>query len=135
MTVPNLLSAVGGSVVDRWDARWVMLWTDVARAFVCLLGGAMYALWPHAFVAVTLLILAVHSLGSSLFAPAESVLLPGIVPDEDLAAANGFSMTTSQLALSLGAAVGGETLAIIGVPWIAAIDGLTFSPVPPPSRT
>jgi len=32
LTLPNLLSAVGGSLVDRWDARYVMLWTDIVRA-------------------------------------------------------------------------------------------------------
>ncbi|WP_367306717.1 MFS transporter [Alicyclobacillus acidocaldarius] len=126
LTLPNLLSAVGGSLVDRWDARYVMLWTDLVRASVSLFGALVYALWPHAFLAVTLVILAAHGLGGSLFGPAESVILPRLVPDEDLTAANGLVMTTSQLAVSVGAAVGGASLAAIGIPWIAAIDGLSF---------
>jgi|GEM_PF-1709084 len=126
LTLPNLLSAVGGSLVDRWDARYVMLWTDLARASVSLFGALVYAFWPHAFLAVTLVILAAHGLGGSLFGPAESVILPRLVPDEDLTAANGLVMTTSQLAVSVGAAVGGASLAAIGIPWIAAIDGLSF---------
>ncbi|MDI9259461.1 MFS transporter [Alicyclobacillus sendaiensis] len=126
LTLPNLLSAVGGSLVDRWDARFVMLWTDLVRAAVSLFGALAYALWPRAFVPVTLVILAAHGLGGSLFTPAESVILPRLVPDEELVAANGLSMTTSRLAVSVGAAVGGASIAAIGVPWIAAIDGLAF---------
>ncbi|MBF8378008.1 MFS transporter [Alicyclobacillus mali] len=126
LTLPNLLSVVGGSFVDRWDARYVMLWTDLARASVSLFGALVYALWPHAFVAVTLVILAAHGLGGSLFGPAENVILPRLVPDEDLTAANGLVMTTSRLALSVGSAIGGASLAAIGIPWIAAIDGLSF---------
>ncbi|WP_206832602.1 MFS transporter [Alicyclobacillus fructus] len=126
LTLPNLLSAVGGSLVDRWDARFVMLWTDLVRASVSLFGALVYEFWPHAFVPVTLVILAAHGLGGSLFGPAESVILPRLVPEEDLAAANGLAMTTSRLAISVGAAVGGASLVAIGVPWIAAIDGLSF---------
>lgn len=126
MTLPNLLAAVGGSLVDRWDPRLVMLWTDIARASLCLMGGAVFALVPHAFVAMSVAILAVQSLGSSLFSPALSSLLPRLVSSEDLAAANGLVMTTSSVAVSVGAGVGGASLALIGVPWIAVIDGLSF---------
>ncbi|SIS52547.1 MFS transporter [Alicyclobacillus vulcanalis] len=126
LTLPNLLSAVGGSLVDRCDARRVMLWTDLARAAVSFAGALAYALWPHGFVGVTFVILAVHGVGASLFGPAESVLLPRLVPDEELVAANGLVMTTSRLAVSVGAALGGASIAMLGVPWVAAIDGLSF---------
>ncbi|MGC8487797.1 MAG: MFS transporter, partial [Clostridia bacterium] len=110
MMIPSSLAVFGGVIVDRYDPGRLMLWTDVLRGLALGLGVA--ALYIHgALIAAIIILLGINSLGGSLFSPAEGVLVPRLVADGDLPAANGLYSVTYQLAEALGAAVGGAAIA------------------------
>ncbi len=98
--VPSLLIApVAGMFVDRWDRKRVLIWTDIGR-------GAVMAMIPFTdefmtLVFATLLI----EVMSSLFAPAKDAVLPSLVKDEELVAANQVNLLTTYGTLPLSAAL------------------------------
>lgn len=84
-TIPNLLfSPLAGAFVDRWDQKQVLVVSDVLRAaFVLLIPVAVlvnvWLAYPLVFAITTV---------SIFFRPARSAVLPRIVSDDDLLAAN-----------------------------------------------
>ncbi|MDA8207119.1 MAG: MFS transporter [Thermaerobacter sp.] len=121
MTIPALLSLIGGVIVDRYDPRKVMLLTDMVRGTAVLAGLLLLAV-PGSLVWVVIVLLGVESLGSALFYPAETVMIPQMVASQDLVAANGIYGVTSQLSSAIGYALGGAAVAAIGIPVIFGWD-------------
>lgn len=121
MVVPSLLAMVGGVLVDRYDPRRLMLWTDVLRGTAVALGLAALFL-PGSLVPVVIILLGLNSLGAALFGPAESVLVPWLVKDTDLPAANGIYSLTYQLSTAIGAAIGGAAIAAVGIRLVFGLD-------------
>ncbi len=84
-TIPNLIfSPFAGVFVDRWDQKQVLVVSDILRAaFVLLIPVAVllnvWLAYPLVFVITTV---------SIFFRPARQAVLPRIVPDDDLLAAN-----------------------------------------------
>lgn len=125
MSVPAAVGVVGGALVDRRDPRTVMLWTDVLRGIAMVLG--LFALALHqALIPDLIALLAVNSLGSAFFGPAESVILPWLVQDADLGAANGLYSVTNQLSSAVGSAVGGAAIAALGLALVLGLDASSF---------
>lgn len=125
MMVPNVLAVLGGALVDMHDPRRLMLWTDIVRGAAVGLG--MLALLLHApLIPVIIGLLAVNSLGSALFAPAEQVILPWLVEDRDLGEANGVYSLTFQLSGAVGSFIGGAAIAAIGLQVIFGLDLASF---------
>ena len=83
--VPNLiLSPIAGAYVDRWDQKQVLVVSDILRAAAVMLVpvAILYNVWlayPIVFLITTI---------SIFFRPARQAILPRIVPEEDLLAAN-----------------------------------------------
>ncbi len=125
MTIPGLLGMVGGVFVDRYDPRRIMLLTDVLRGVAVALGLAAL-IYPAFLVWVVIILLGINQLGNAAFGPAETVLLPMIVRDEDLTAANGLYSLTGQLASAVGSAMGGAAVAAIGIRIVFGLDAASF---------
>ncbi|NMP24089.1 MFS transporter [Sulfobacillus harzensis] len=125
ITVPAMLGLFGGVLVDRLDARRVMLITDLMRGAAVLLG--LFALTiPGSLVWVVIVLLAINALGVAFFGPAESVVVPHIVQEVDLTQANGLYSLTSQLSSAVGSALGGAAVAAIGVSVVFSLDMASF---------
>ena len=80
-----LFALVGGVWADRLPRTLVMRGADVFRA-AAVLGLAMLPTTPH--VAVLMLLVFLVGGGEAFFRPAETALLPSILPPERLGAAN-----------------------------------------------
>jgi MFS family permease len=113
-----------GFLADRGNRKALMIGSDVGRG-VCMLGlwlvgsgGKLWVAFPLVFLATVL---------SSLFRPAMSAVLPGLVGDEDkLAQANGLWSQMESVSLILGPALGG-VLVLFGEPQAAfLVNGVTF---------
>lgn len=125
MVVPSLLAAVGGVLVDRTDPRRLMLMTDVLRGTAVLVGLVALAI-PGSLIPVIIVLLAINSLGTALFGPAENVLLPWLMPPDDLATGNGLYSLTNQLSSAIGSALGGAAIAAVGVTVVFGADLASF---------
>lgn len=78
-----IFSLLAGIIVDRMEKRGVMLWTTAARAIV-MLG---YLLYPVALPAVFIINFLSNTL-TQFFQPAESSMMPQLVPKRKLLIAN-----------------------------------------------
>lgn len=122
MMLPQLLAAVGGIAVDRFDARKLMLWTDLLRGVGVLLGLLLLWSTPEWKPWIIIGLLAINALGNALFGPAEMVVLPSLVPDTDLSSANGLYSLTYQLSSAIGSGIGGAAIATVGVSLVFGFD-------------
>ena len=126
MTVPTIaLLLPGGVVSDRFDRRRVMLAADAVRALAVgvLAGLALFGalrFWELAALA------AVYGAGSAFFMPAFDAVVPDLVPQADLAAANSLDQFVRPIALRLaGPAIGGWLVAVnVGAAF--AVDAASF---------
>ncbi len=125
MMLPQVLALAGGVLVDRHGPGRLMLYTDIARGVAVLAGLAALAL-PGGLIPAVIALLAVNSLGSALFAPAESTLIPLLVRTEDLSAANGVYSLTSQISSAVGSAIGGAAISAVGVALVFGVDMGSF---------
>jgi len=113
---------VAGPMVDRWDRRRTMIGADVIRA-------ALVATIP---IAMSLGLPAVYALVfasatvSLFFEPSRLALIPSIVGDEELMAANALDMTTMSISELLGIGFGGALVFTIGPAAAFWIDAATF---------
>jgi len=84
-TIPNLLfSPLAGTFVDRWDQKQVLVVSDILRASLVLL--VPVAILVNVWIAYPLVFLITTV--SIFFRPARAAVLPRIVPEHDLLAAN-----------------------------------------------
>lgn len=122
--LPQLLFGMpAGVLVDRWDRRKVMIAADLARAGL-VLGGLLVrdvgTLWV--LYAVGLLI----SVAGRFFYPAQSALIPALVNEDELLAANSLSQLTMTAALLVGPALAGFTIAWLGAGAAFVVDSVSF---------
>jgi MFS family permease len=122
--VPSiLLGSVAGVFVDRWDRKRTMVAADLLRAALLLpllAVGSVDLLWLLYAVRA-----AVGTTGL-FFNPAENALLPRLVGDEHLVAANALNSLNNNLGRLVGPAVGGVLYAWVGIAGVALADAATF---------
>lgn len=123
MLSPFLISPLAGVWADRYDRRNLLILTDLLRAFT-LFGFLLVRNPEHLWLlyALTAFQLAL----SGVFFPTRSAILPDIVSEEELGAANALSSATWSVMLAVGAALGGLSAGILGIYPSFVIDGMTF---------
>ena len=104
--IPALVfSSVTGVLVDRFDRRRVMITADLARAVLALV------LITTNSLAVIYLVVLLMETASLFFWPARNSLIPYLVDEEDITAANGLAYTTQQASMLIGLTAVGAILA------------------------
>ena len=126
MSVPSILAMAGGVFVDRYHPGKLMLGTDALRGIAVMAGLGTIWVKPQWDIWVIITILTINALGGSLFGPAEMVVLPRLVPGQELGSANGLNAITNQLSMAVGSAIGGAAIALIGMKVIFAFDMVSF---------
>jgi DHA3 family tetracycline resistance protein-like MFS transporter len=128
MTVPTIVCLLaGGAVSDRFDRRLVLVASDLARAAaVALLAGLAMA--DSLTLPLLAVLAAAYSAAGAFFTPAFEAIVPSVVAEDDLAAANSLDQFVRPLALRLvGPALGGLLVAQFGVAVAFAIDAASFA--------
>lgn len=124
--VPLLLfAAIGGTIADRVDRRKVVLCSEIGLGIVAAL------LAVNAFVSTpqTWALYVLAGTGTSLWAlgsPAFRALMPGLVPDDQLAASQALQSIYFSTGAIAGPALGGLLIAAVGVGWTYSIDAASF---------
>jgi MFS family permease len=123
MLAPFLVSPIAGVVADRYNRKYILIATDIARALTVV--GFLFIREPgqiwmlYALTAVQLGI-------SGFFFPTRNAILPDIVTRRELGAANALSSATWSVMLAVGAAIGGLVSGTWGIYPAFTIDALTF---------
>ncbi|HUR16957.1 MAG TPA: MFS transporter, partial [Candidatus Limnocylindrales bacterium] len=120
-TLPNIfLGPIAGTFVDRWEHKRVLVASDFIRAGLVLLipfaaAANVIYVYPLVFLITTV---------SLFFRPAKIALLPRIVREDDLLAANSATWTADTIADIAGFPLAGLFVAVLGTE--ASQLGLAF---------
>lgn len=127
ISVPNvLLVLVGGVFADRYDRRKLMVGADLVRAgalgaIAALSAAGVLELWHIAALVVFV------GAGDAFFNPSSTALVPDLVPDEHLPAANALAgMYRPIMVRMIGPAVAGLVVAAFGPAPAFAVDAASF---------
>ncbi len=120
-----VFSTFAGVLAERFERTRVMLVSDLS-ALVCMLGlvGVAVADAP-AWVAV--LLASITSVATIMEEPAVAALVPQVVGEDDLAAANGLFSIIANLNVIVGPTVGAGLLAVTTVAGTFAVNAGTFA--------
>jgi len=123
-SLPGLTGLVAGVFVDRWNKRRTMIVADLLRGALSLLIG-LIAIWRLSFLWIVVIVLLLQLVGV-FFGPAEAVLLPLVVGEEEVPAAMGINQSGSATAQLAGQAGGGALLSALGAPVLFIANGVSF---------
>jgi len=120
-----LLGLIAGVYTDRWPRTPVLVWASVGRALAL---GAIPILWRLGVLHIGLLVIALVLFGACAvfgFAATQS-LLPRLVPRARLVPANARLDQADAAAQTLGPAIGGGLVGLLGAPVALAIDAISY---------
>lgn len=127
MAIPRAgLMLVGGAMSDRRSPRSIMLVTNAVRGVVTALLGLFVLSGALQFWEL-LILAATFGVMDAFFYPAESSIVPGLVPGEQLESANALVQGTMQLAALIGPALGGVVVAAFSTAPAFLLDAVTFA--------
>ncbi len=121
---PILGGGVAAVVVDRLPKSHLLFFTELARgaAVAAALGGVLAGSRTAVFAA-----LAISGALAALSAAAVPALLPSLLDGARLPAANAGLGITKDVAMAIGAGLGGLLLALVGASLALALDLVTFA--------
>ncbi|MEQ8674558.1 MAG: MFS transporter [Aggregatilineales bacterium] len=121
---PLIFGPFAGVLVDRYDRRKILMYSNVIRVFVVL--GFLLATSPDRLWIIYVLTVLQFSL-SALFEPGQSAITPSIVHRDDLVKANTLASITWSTMLAVGALIGGLISALFGPVVAIVVDAITFA--------
>lgn len=121
---PFLVSPLAGVLVDRFDRKMLLIWSDVLRA---LIGVSLFLATSPERLWIIYLATILQFMLSALFEPARSALVPNLIPPDMLLPANALSNITWSVMLAVGAVFGGLITGIFGVGASLLIDVISFA--------
>lgn len=116
-----LLAPLAGVVVDRLPRIRVMVAADLVRA---VLAGVL-AVW-HDDAAVVYAVAFGLSAGAVFFNPAANSVLPSVVTDREVVAANSATWTAAVLSQIVLAPLAGGLVALVGPGWAFGVNAASF---------
>jgi predicted MFS family arabinose efflux permease len=119
--VNGFVSPFAGALGDRFDRKRVMIVSD-------LLGVACFAAMAFARDPGWLLAFAFASaVVETPFWMASGAAIPNLVADDRLSWANGLVALGKNLGITLGPAIGGILLGVIGAAWVFGVNAVSFA--------
>jgi MFS family permease len=120
-----LLGLIAGVYTDRWRRKPVLVWASVGRALSL---GAIPVLWLAGVLHIWILAIALVLFGAfSVFGfAATQSLLPRLVPRARLVPANARLDQTDAAAQTLGPAIGGGLVGLLGAPAAITVDAISY---------
>lgn len=119
-------SPFGGWLADRHDRRTLMVLADLGRMST-VAAMAVLVLWQHPAAAIVCTLVALSALGTAVFDPTYSAVVPTLIEPEQRPAANGLNMANSAVGGLVGPLVGGLLLARFSIGTVLFINAATFA--------
>lgn len=118
-----LIGPVAGAYVDRWNRKKVMIISDIIRGSVVLV-IPFFAV--KGMMAVVYVLIFLSFSATRFFLPSKMAIIPSVVEDDNLLAANSLTSTTRVIASALGFVGAGFIVKWLGFTWGFYIDGATY---------
>jgi MFS family permease len=122
VTARLVFGAVAGVYVDRWDRRRTLLVGNLALAATV---APLAVVTTESRIWIVYVVAFLESVVVQFVSPAESALLPQLVPDDELPAANGLNALNNNLARLIGPVLGGFA-ATLGIGAVVGLDVASF---------
>jgi|SRR5579883_102428 len=123
-TVPRLcFGSLAGVFVDRWNRKYTMLVTNLVQAGVLV---PLFLVHSAEWIWVIYAFAFIDSSVSQFFTPAQTAIIPQLVSESDLLAANSLNSTSSELTRLIGPFLGGLLLGLFGLKSVILVDALSF---------
>jgi MFS family permease len=122
--VGNLFSPLGGAIADRFRRRPLLIWLNLAGAAIVpwlLLVHDRRQMW------IVYAVIFVYGLIASAIGPAQTALLPALVPADLLAEVNGAQQTLNSGLRIITPLAGAGLFALAGAAVVAEADAATFA--------
>lgn len=124
MFVTMFLSPMCGSIVDKCNRKWLIVGIDFMQGLLML--GVGILAWRNALsVPVVLVAALVAAFGSVFYSPAIGTLMIDIIPRKDMVRGQSLSSGVSSLIQLVGSGFSGAMVALLGVPLIVVLNGLS----------
>jgi MFS family permease len=121
---PLIVGPFAGVLVDRFDRRRLLIFSDIGRTGVVLL--MLLALHPDRLWLIYL-ITVIQWCIAAVFEPGRSAIMPSLLPRDQLVVANTLSSVTWSVMLAVGAIAGGVVALVLGTAAAIIIDAITFA--------
>ncbi len=121
---PIFISPLAGVLIDRFNRRALLIFSDVARSVIVL--GLLFAREPGDLWLVYVLSATQFTI-AGLFEPCRNAWLPSVVRRRYLIEANTISSITWSVMLAVGALIGGIVAAVFGTQVALIVDAGTFA--------
>lgn len=120
-----MLSGYAGYLADKYSKQRIVFLCKAAEVAIMVVGMLAFATANLPFMLVVLFFMGVHS---AFFGPSKYGILPEIVRDTDLPAANGIFQLTTFLAIILGMIFAGAVKSAFGgTLWLSGIPCIGFA--------
>lgn len=120
-----LLGLIAGVYTDRWRRKPILVWASLGRALSL---GVIPILWLTGVLEIWILLTVLLAFGAcSVFGfAATQSLLPRLVPRDRLVVANSRLDQTDAAAQTLGPAIGGGLVGLLGAPVAIAVNAISY---------
>ncbi|HTX91740.1 MAG TPA: MFS transporter [Anaerolineales bacterium] len=118
-----LLGSVAGVFVDRWNRKQIMIVASIIQGLCILfllLAKSIEWLW------IVYLVSFVESVIARFFYPAQNALLPNLVSEKNLFAANSLNAINDNVSMLTGSAIGAVLFRVWGLTGIVFLDCASF---------
>jgi predicted MFS family arabinose efflux permease len=120
---PVLLGPVAGVFADRWDRKRTMIVADLLMAAGLL---PLLAVHDSRQVWIVFVVLLGEGAVEQFFNPAQQAMVPRLVPDDQLLAANALNGQVRDMSRLAGSALGGVIAAFGGLAAVTLADAASF---------
>ena len=116
-----LFSPFIGGVVDRFDRKKIMVFSDIAIAMVAVV-LVLLGLNGEISVGIIMTALFLRAVGSAFHQPCLQAVTPLLVPAEHLTKCNGYTYSFQSLSLILSPAIAAALYPVLPLHWLISLD-------------
>src|SRR5204863_2570397 len=122
--LPHTFAApTAGLLNDRISRKAIMIGADIARFFIVL---GMLGVRTPGMVWLVYPLLLLETIGAAFFEPAHSAVVPNLVDESDVLAANALASITWSFCLAAGASLGGIVAVLLGRDAVFLLNAFSF---------
>lgn len=121
-----LLGPLAGALVDRWNRKHVLIWSDLLRGAAMVTVALVGVLTGRIPISVLFVLTATIGICGVFFVPAVFALIPDVVAAGAVKRSNGVRSASTQVANLVGSALGGVLFAVLGAPLLFLANGVSF---------
>ena len=124
MFITMFLSPFCGSIVDKCNRKWLIVAIDIFQGAI-MLGVGVLAYLNALSVPIVLLAAVLAAFGGVFYSPAISTIMLDIIPRDDMMRGQSVNGGINSLINLIGSAIGGALVALLGVPLIIIVNGIS----------